>query len=346
MYVPFDNSKLSLAFFYDRNANKVDSSNIVLIKNKMASIATSPIAGLATYYEKVLMIATSVNNFTGSINAYSITNKFKYDYGFINGKIDYHGFMAPAVRGHKTKTEKAKVNTLKPHSEPVKYNEADCQWWGHFTVYESGRTECEYIYLVCNNCDQSTSIGLKSEQQYIKSNCASDGGRALYPSVDPACGFSLEDAAKMIAGTTVEGSNEPAIFNSTASATTDPVTGIIREPFMIDQKVIKFSFSHAPNIVWYSVFYSGIRYKSSPTDLWKWEACDFVTSGQSSGVMPPCYEVQTTIGSTPHAVISNNNRTATISYLAYGVYKITCSLGFQQTSINIGNNVSWIPDYQ
>lgn len=174
-YVPLNNTTVGLEFFYDNQSRQIDSGNI--IKTSVNSLQKSDHAmrAITTYYETVILKMSSSQNFTGSISAYSILNSFLYDYNFSKGEIISRGIVVPKLN---------LGNTLKKRSNSVsgkKLNaEYTCETWGHFTLWTSGLVTLDYTYLVCTSC-VTTSIGISTGQQYIKSNCSSSGGTPADP---------------------------------------------------------------------------------------------------------------------------------------------------------------------
>lgn len=328
IYVPLDTAKIGLAFFYDTKTNTVDSGNIVRIKKDKNTAETSPLTALVTFYEKVSQHKKTSHQFSGRIDVYAVSNRFKYDYGFENGEIKYCGSLG----------KKPKSNG----DSRIKLNSGDNCWhWYHVDVYADGRQIWTYLYSVCYcGGETTTGIGLRSGEIYVKTNCGEDGSATSGPPVDPSCNFSLNDAAAYLEDITVSGADEEGpIFSISGATTTEAATGKIREPYIVKCRVLKFDFKISLP-VYYSIYYDAIRYKDNSDDvIWKWEAVDYVSVGQSDGTMPPCYDVQVTCAATQHGVIATDKRSAEIAYQAYAQYKITCVQGWQQgRPVYMGSN--------
>lgn len=165
IYVPLKNSPLGLAFFYDTKSNSVDSGNIVSVKSTSTSRNKQPISAIVTYYQTILLQQKSDERFSGILTSYSIKNRYQYDYGFKEGSIVWRGYIAP----------KPNISD-KFKSTGVKVNAMVCEWWGHFTRWTDGSLSLDYVYQVCEDDCQTTSINIKSGHQYIKVNCGGGGG--------------------------------------------------------------------------------------------------------------------------------------------------------------------------
>lgn len=172
-YVPVSNRRIGLSFFYDERKNHIDSGNIVLVDSRNNE---SPIRGIKTYFDNIVLHTEGRNSFSGSISSYSFSNKHLYDYGFINGDTYWHGIYAP---------RKASNQLIRTNSVEQKGNSSyDCEWWGHFTRWSDGSTTLDYTYLVCKLTDDCQTTLIKTPEGYklIKTNCGGGGGE---PDPDP-----------------------------------------------------------------------------------------------------------------------------------------------------------------
>jgi hypothetical protein len=137
-----------------------------------------------------------------------------------------------------------------------------------------------------------------------------------------------------------------ATVTVTGDVEVNATTGKIRRPILINQKVIRCSFHLVPNVIWYSMFYTGVGYKDNGNDqVWKFESCEYSSGGQSEGQVPPCYEIQTQFISTP-VVIADDKTHADAYYYASAIYKLSCSKGFQENTKYASNSIRLLPDYQ
>ena len=165
IYVPISNAKVGLEFFYDSKLMSVDSGNLIRVVCKETSMHGTQIIGVQAYYESIVLHHDVPAGFNGTITAFSIRNRYLYDYTFWDGSIRSHGIAAP----------KNDQTILKAKTDGVKTNN-DCELWGHFTIWGNGEITLDYTYLVCSGDCQSTAIGIKSGQLYIRSNCGGGGG--------------------------------------------------------------------------------------------------------------------------------------------------------------------------
>lgn len=163
LYLPLKNSAVGVTFFYDLKSNQIDSCNLVLVKHLNNSKHEYPILGVASYYRTYLLKYKNNIDFTGTVTFYSLTNKFQEDFGFKNGNIFRRGFVAP------------KLNLQSENRIKSSQQVDGCTVWGHFTLWSDGTISLDYTYLVCSDC-QSTSVNLRTGNQFLKSNCAGGGG--------------------------------------------------------------------------------------------------------------------------------------------------------------------------
>lgn len=163
LYLPLKNSAVGVTFFYDLKSNQIDSCNLVLVKHLNNSKHEYPILGVASYYRTYLLKYKNNIGFTGTVTFYSLTNKFQEDFGFKNGNIFRRGFVAP------------KLNLQSENRIKSSQKVDGCTVWGHFTLWSDGTISLDYTYLVCSDC-QSTSVNLRTGNQFLKSNCAGGGG--------------------------------------------------------------------------------------------------------------------------------------------------------------------------
>jgi hypothetical protein len=163
LYLPLKNSTVGVTFFYDFQSNQIDSCNLVLVKHLNNSKHEFPILGVASYYRTCLLKYKNNIDFTGTVTFYSLTNKFQEDFGFKNGNIFRRGFVAP------------KLNLQSENRIKSSQQFDDCTVWGHFTIWSDGTISLDYTYLICSDC-QTTSVNLRTGNQFLKSNCAGGGG--------------------------------------------------------------------------------------------------------------------------------------------------------------------------
>lgn len=169
-YIPILNKQIGLSLFFDERKNSIDSGNIVLVNCKNNE---SPITGIKTYYESIVLKNNEKNNFSGSISSYTISKKHLHDYGFKNGKIEWQGIYAPRNVSNQIIRSFSNNNTRN-------LTTYDCEWWGHYTIWSDGVTTLDYTYLVCKltgEC-QTTLIKTPNGYQVFKSNCGGGGGNS------------------------------------------------------------------------------------------------------------------------------------------------------------------------
>lgn len=168
-YVPLNNSTIGLEFFYDIQLKRIDSGNIIKTSTRLAHTNDEAMNAIKTYYETVIMKKHTSLQFSGTISSFSIFNSFQYDYTFSKGSIVSRGFVAS--KPNSSTTAKIKSNNTKE----IKLNtEYYCEPWGHFTQWTNGMITLDYTYLVCTTCT-TTSIGIKSGELFIKTNCTNSG---------------------------------------------------------------------------------------------------------------------------------------------------------------------------
>jgi hypothetical protein len=167
VYVPIIHSPIGIEYFYDNQHSKIDSGNIVRVVSLATSANSTQVKGVQAYYEKVVLQKDIPFEFNGSITAFSIYNKFLYDYTIWDNKIKSHSYISP---NKNTGRSNIKSNSIKSNME--------CEPWGHFTVWSDGSVTLNYTYMVCNDECQSASIGIKNGTEYIRSNCGGGGAGA------------------------------------------------------------------------------------------------------------------------------------------------------------------------
>jgi hypothetical protein len=97
------------------------------------------------------------------------------------------------------------------------------------------------------------------------------------PPVEP----EINDCSKMpldqLEGVYFEDNELPAaVITSTGEVETNAETGKMRQPILINQKLMRCWFSKVSNVIWYSMFYTGVRYKDNGNDAtWKFETVDY-----------------------------------------------------------------------
>ncbi len=168
-YVPLNNQAIGLEFFYDNQLKRIDSGNIIKTSESSLQPVNEAMNGVRTYYEIVIMKSSAAAKFSGKITSYSIFNNFQYDYTFSNSKIVSRGFVAN--KPSESTNAKVKSNSTKA----IKLNaEYYCEPWGHFTEWTNGMVTLDYTYMLCTQCT-TTSIGIKSGEQFVKTNCSGSG---------------------------------------------------------------------------------------------------------------------------------------------------------------------------
>jgi hypothetical protein len=160
-YLPLNKKKTGLCFFYNETSKRIDSANINRIISENEQL---PIQGIKNYFDLIVLKQKINNSFTGSIAAYSFTNKFLYEYSFTNGLVTSHSYEVP--RG-----SYSKLTNNSNSDKKIRNNSEDCTWYGHFTEWSDGTITLDYVYLLCNESCQTTSISYPSAIKDIKFNC-------------------------------------------------------------------------------------------------------------------------------------------------------------------------------
>lgn len=328
-HVPLTSKDIGLTIVYDENKKTVDTANVIVLRSSPNDNSPA-ILKVATFYN--ILESKYKNKASFKIEAYSLKNKFKYEYKIVDGKILYAKFILPYP-----KKETAGTIVIKKDAIVCTHYYWVTQNWN------TGIAHWEYLFSECkddNNCPTTTSIDIINGQQYQKTSCGGGdpNGGTPGPPTDPNCALTSEQALAEISENEISGVNEDPTYTVSGAATTE-ASGKIREPHISQLKVLKFKLKGIYE-VYYSIFYDAIRYKNSSTDqVWKWDTFDFINSGQSSGTLPPCYDVHTTIVATQHGVISNDQTKAEITFNAYGWYRLICVGGSQvPPGITIGHN--------
>jgi len=313
IYLPLKDTKIGLTFFFNKISQAVDSGFIMKIESKDISALPNDIVGIETYYRNVRLEQEFPTRFTGKITAYSIRNTYLYDYGFKDGKIHYRGFIAPIH------------NTIKIKSDGKKTNAVYCEPWGHYTLYSNGDVVLEYTYLVCT-CDQTTAIGIKSGQQYIKTNCSESDAGGTPGIYNPGCP-TTEDALTIMNSLEYGAVSGAENGYETGMPVIDPQGFNIGNQYIATKEIFSVKFIDGNERFW-KADWSGPRILlNAATRDYRWSAPPtWIGAYVSSGNVPPCMSVNLTFQGYPTELVADG-WSAMCPYKVSGDMKIDCLFG-------------------
>jgi len=226
IFVPTINNSVGLEFFYDKSINSIDSINIVKVVSTQKNDIKLTLNAIEAYYEIVLLKRNPNLKFSGKIQAFSISNKYKYSYSFQEDQVINRGIVAPVPKNETTKIKSSEKKSLNIKSF------SNCELWGHFTIWSDGRTTLDYTYFVCS-CDVNTGINLQSGDTFIKSLCEGGGG-------DPNLVKDIKNQVKdTCLKKVIEYLQNYSVNNS--------ITNILKNIFSVNNK-INLTFIEDPNL--------------------------------------------------------------------------------------------------
>jgi hypothetical protein len=165
-----------LVFFVDKQDNKIENSFAVKI-NSSSSISDPG--------EIISRQLNGINNnFSGSVLAYALSNKFLWENGYSNGKPTYQKYHTKVL----PQTQIIKTNGIGVNG--IKSN--DCTFFYLVTYWDDGSIDRELIGSVCDRgCEQTITIGKDGNQKINSNNCGGggSGGSGGTGSVDSPEGF-------------------------------------------------------------------------------------------------------------------------------------------------------------
>lgn len=227
IFVPTINNSIGLEFFYDKSKNSIDSINIVKVASYQKNDIKQTLNAIEAYYEIVLLKRNPNLKYSGKIQAFSISNKYKYSYSFQEDQVINRGIVAPVPKNETTKIKSSEMKSLNVKSF------SNCELWGHFTIWSDGRTTLDYTYFVCI-CDVNTGINLQSGNTFIKSLCEGGGG-------DPNL---IKDVKVDIKDTCLKKVVEYLLTRTVYNSITDILTNV----FSVNNK-INLTFKEDPNLM-------------------------------------------------------------------------------------------------
>lgn len=227
IFVPTISNNVGLEFFYDKTKNSIDSTNLIKVISSQKNDIKQTMNAIESYYELVLLKRNPNLRFSGKIQAFSISSKYKYSYSFQDDLVINRGIVAPVP---KKELNQIRSNEIKNTNERRLEN---CELWGHFTIWSDGRTTLDYTYYVCT-CDVNTSLNLKSGDTFIKSSCGGGGG-------DPNL---INDVKVEIKDTCLKKVIEYLLTRTVFNSITDILTNV----FSVNNK-INLTFKEDPNLM-------------------------------------------------------------------------------------------------
>lgn len=185
IYVPlnYNRNRIGMTFLYDNNTQSIYYSLITetpIIQSKITRTKDpsikSPIDVIAGFYKY------DMNGYTGSIKAFTLSNKFLWEYGFQNGTKEYEKLITKTKIIHQSNNNSPK-NSFSSESNLVK--SSGCTFYYLVTYYiNSNGYQIDNWELIGITCDDSnpcqTSMGISEGSDIIKAECggSNPGGGA------------------------------------------------------------------------------------------------------------------------------------------------------------------------
>lgn len=331
-YIPLNSSSNNIALnvFFNENNKNIDSANLVVTKlatdnNQAIALATVN----ANIYKQLQSIPLKYMNFSGRILSYSITNKFKYEYGIKHDKIYYSKFILP----------KPKENGMIGSRNQIQAILCDHYYWVTQN-WETGIEHWEYLWSNCyddGGCPTTTGLILANGNQIRKSDCGGGNNNGGTPGPPPEPGFescvtSPNDASELMSNVQIETISEIKGYNGTNNIL---ATGEIERPAIRTVQFCRATFPYPfANVVEYGTNYIGVQYKTNANDPdWKWRNISYSDYAQLSGVMPTCWGITLNVTATS-PTISGDRKSAYAPVKYSGQYKLICAFGWQVASIS------------
>lgn len=184
-YVPlkYNSNNIGIVFLYNINTQQIYYSHIAEVRVNAGSVSTQPqnlnnqsIHVIADFYR------CHINDFTGSIRAYSITNNFLWEFGYVHGTKKFEKTVT-ALADHQAINVSGQIKTNSVESNNV--NLDGCLDWYIVTWYDDGTSDWQYIGTSCDSYCLET-IGITQDSMSVKLDCAGGrgGGGGSNPSIN------------------------------------------------------------------------------------------------------------------------------------------------------------------
>ena len=174
IYLPvkYNSNNIGIVFLYNTNTEQIYYSHIAEVQSNASSVAASPqivnnqtVKVIADFYR------CHINDFTGSIKAFSITNNFLWEFGYVHGTKKFEKTIT-ASADHQAISIGGQIKTNSVQAHDVKSD--GCLDWYIVTWYDDGSSDWLYIGTSCDSYCLET-IGIAQDSLRVKSDCA--GGR-------------------------------------------------------------------------------------------------------------------------------------------------------------------------
>lgn len=177
IYVPlnYKRNRIGMTFLYNNNTESIYYSLITetpIIQSKISRATdpslNRPIDVIAGFYKY------DMNGYNGSIKAFTLSNKFLWEYGYQNGNRKYERLITNSNIAYQSNNNfPKKSNSIE--SNTVKAS--GCTLFYLVTYYNDGSIDRDYIGMDCTNInDCQTTIGISDGSDIIKSDCGGGGG--------------------------------------------------------------------------------------------------------------------------------------------------------------------------
>lgn len=251
------------------------------------------------------------NNFSGTIIKYDLDYNVKSSKYFEKGQPVSK--IEKMVKGKKGKYKD--MNDTEENSV-VYLPCGQCESY-YLVTYDEVTWEIinvEYLYTECGDCPQGEGGGNGGSNECSFTN--SQGREILDHLITYQSLYSVMS---------VRGSEGGPDMN-----------GIIRAPKPIVWQFLQLHVfaNYYPK---YSAYFSGVVYKTNPTDTWKWDTVTYSYSAKSGGEVPPCFTINVTANVTP--VISTNKLNVHIVLSYQSTTSISCLWGLESAVYN-GSNLT------
>ena len=173
----YNENTTGLVFLVDKNTKQIEEGYILEIKNSTVNDMSELIAGFYT---------NRMNSFTGTLAAYDFNSKFKWEFGYKEGKVWYKKLLQKSFNRANSISSTIKSNSL------TKSNA--CTEFYLITYWDDGSVDRTYISTICDNpfpCEVTKYINPTSETA-VKVFCAGS------TSVGGGSGSSIADIKERI----------------------------------------------------------------------------------------------------------------------------------------------------
>jgi len=163
LYVPikYNNNKTGLVFLIEKANDRIEEGYILETKNIIVDDMSKLVAG---FY------SNKMNPITGTLTAYDFNSKFKWEFGYKEGRRLYKKLSLKNVKRDEVVNSNIKSNSLT--------KSAACTEYYLITYWDDGSIDRTYIGTVCDNlypCEVTRYINPSTEMA-VKAFCSGGGG--------------------------------------------------------------------------------------------------------------------------------------------------------------------------